>query len=262
MTCRNLGLGLAATTAVLVGIPYAASAQPAPYLAGAKGWEDMTSGISGVWKMQGYRGSTDPPRERIARTVDGQIPPMLPWAKNLLEKRVIDAEHDKLFANMAAQCLPQGVPYMLFAAVSGPIQILETPGQITLISEEFNEIWMIPLGGKHASDPEPTFHGDSVAHWEGDTLAVDTVGLTKRTTLDQIGMPHSDALHVITRIRRIDADTLQILVNIDDPETFSTPWLRSVIYKKAPAGERVFEEICENQRNPVGADGYQSFITK
>ena len=208
----------------------------------------------------GYISSTHPPRERIAHTVEGQVPPLLPWAKALLDKRISDAEHGKVFTNTAFYCLPEGVPYMLFSAVIGPIQILETEGQVTLISEEFNEVWITHLNEKHRGEDEreaPTFHGESVGHWEGDTLVIDTTNISTRTTLDQVGMPHSDALHVITKARRVDANTLEFMVTIDDPKTFEHPWTRRVVYKKAPAGERIEDYACDNVRNSATKDGYQ-----
>src|SRR4051794_17092871 len=119
---------------VLLAAP-AAFAQQAEYLKNAIPWQKSTTGISGVWSMQGYiSSSTNPPRKRVARTVDGQLPQLLPWAAELLEKRLVDAEHDKAFPNTASLCLPQGVPYMVHAAVDGPLQILETPGQVTILS--------------------------------------------------------------------------------------------------------------------------------
>jgi hypothetical protein len=215
--------------------------------------------------MQGYiSSSTNPPRRRVARTIDGQIPPMLPWAAELLEKRLVDAEHDKAFANTASLCLPQGVPYMIHAAVGGPLQILETPGQVTIISDAYNEMWFIYLNKQHPprDDLEPTYHGDSVGHWEGDTLVVDTVGVNTKTTLDQVGMPHSEDMRVITRIRRTDPKTLEFVVTVDDPKTFAKPWSRRQIYKKSADNARIMEVVCENQRNGVDSNGYQSLDFK
>jgi hypothetical protein len=240
--------------------PAAGAAQSAAYLKNAVPWQKSTTGISGLWRIRGYLSSTTtPPRARAAHTVDGQLPPLLPEAAALLEKRLVDAEHLKAFANTASLCLPQGIPYMLHAAVDGPVQILETPGQVTLISTAYNEMWFIYLNQKHPAkdDLEPTYHGDSVGHWQGDTLVVDTIGLTTKTTLDQVGMPHSEDLHVITRIRRTDGETLEMLVTVDDPRTFSKPWSRLQIYKKSPDDARVEESVCENQRNGVDANGYQ-----
>jgi hypothetical protein len=236
-------------------------AQAVDYLKGAKVWHQYTKAISGLWDMQGYiSSSTNPPRARVARTVEGQIPPLLPWAAELLEKRLVDAENNKAFANTASRCLPQGVPYMLNAAVGGPVQILETPGQVTIISDAYNEMWFIYLNQKHPprDEIEPSYHGDSVGRWEGDTLVVDTIGFNTITTLDQVGMPHSEDMHVITRIRRTDAKTLEFVVTVDDPKTFSKPWSRRQIYKKAADNARISEVVCENQRNAPGGDGYQS----
>ncbi len=241
-------------------------AQPAEYLKGAPTWQQSTKGISGLWDMQGYLSSSVvPARGRAVKTIDGQPPPMLPWAAELLEKRLVDAEHDKAFANTASLCLPQGVPYMISAAVGGPLQILETPGQVTFISDAYNEMWFVYLNQEHPpkDEVEPNYHGDSVGHWEGDTLVIDTIGLTTKTTLDQVGTPHSEDLHVITRVRRTDAKTLEFLITIDDPKTFSKTWSKKQIYKKAGDKARISEVVCENQRNGIDpATGHQSLEFK
>jgi hypothetical protein len=133
-------------------VPGVGATQQVEYLKNAVPWQKSSAGISGLWDMQGYvSSSTSPPRARVAKTIDGQAPPLLPWAAQLLEKRLVDAEHDKAFPNSASLCLPQGVPYMLSAAVGGPLQILETPGQVTFISDAYNEMWFIYLNQKHPS---------------------------------------------------------------------------------------------------------------
>ena len=237
----------------------AASAPPAnPPYTGVNG----PGSLAGLWYRTGYLGTANhTTRERIARDINGKIPGMLPWARDLLEKRVVDAENGKVFANNAVNCLPQGIPYMLFGAVEGPQQIFEQPDQVTLITEEGNEIWRIFLNARHApiDDIEPTYHGESVGHWEGDTLVVDTLGLNTKTTLDQVGMPHSEALHVMFRMRRASQNTLEFLITIDDPKTFTAPWTQRLIYRQAKAGERQREFVCENNRNGPDADGFQSF---
>jgi hypothetical protein len=218
--------------------------------------------ISGVW-MQSTQVliSTLPARERLARTVDGKLPPLLPAAAALVEQRMVNADKNRPFANSASLCLPQGIPYMLFGARSGPIQILETPGQVTILSEELGEHWLIYLTGAHPkpSDLEPTYHGDSLAKWLHGSLVVDTVGVSVKTTLDQVGTPHSDALHVTTEIRRVDSTTLEFLFTFDDPKTFAAPWKRSVQYKRAKSGERIEEEVCEAQHIHADAEGYQVY---
>jgi hypothetical protein len=91
--------------------------------------------------------------------------------------------------------------------------------------------------------------GDSIGYWEGDTLIVDTIGLSDRTSIDEVGMPHSESLHVIERYRRVDASTLEIRMTLDDPLTFSKPWEARVIYKAAAPNNPLIEYICENNRS-------------
>jgi hypothetical protein len=253
--------------ALLVALnPGVGNAQQAEYLQDAIPWQNSTKGISGLWDMQGYLSSSVvPARGRAVKTIDGLPPPMLPWAAQLLEQRLVDAEHDKAFPNSASLCLPQGIPYMLSAAVGGPLQILETPGQVTFISDAYNEMWFIYLNQEHPpkDDIEPTYHGDSVGHWEGDTLVVDSIGFNTATTLDQVGTPHSEDMHVITRIRRLDPQMLEFVITIDDPKTFTKPWSKRQLYKKAGDKARISEVVCENQRNGIDPEtGYQSLEFK
>jgi hypothetical protein len=102
-----------------------------------------------------------------------------------------------------------------------------------------------------------------VGHWEGDTLVVDSIGFNTKTTLDQVGTPHSEDMHVITRIRRTGPENLEFFITIDDPGTFSEPWSKKQIYKKAGDKARITEVVCENQRNGIDPDtGYQSLEYK
>ena len=256
-------LGIAAPIAAALCLaPATGLAQQAPYLKGAKPWYENTTGISGLWLQTQYMSSGDfSARERTIRMTDGKPPPMLPHTAEVLEQRLKDNEAGKPYANTASVCLPQGVPYMLHAAVGGPLQILETPGQVTFINDAYNEMWFVYLDAKHPpkEDVEPNYHGDSVGHWEGDTLVIDTIGLTTRTTLDQVGTPHSEDMHVITRVRRASPETLEFRVTIDDPKAFSRTWEeKTLIYKRAGKDARISEVVCENNRNVVLPDGHQS----
>jgi hypothetical protein len=266
------------TVALLVGIAglYAApplfaadtSGQPPAQRAGDPSTGRLTgaaAAISGVWFQDNQQfGSLQPPRVRIARTVEGKIPELTPWAAGILEKRIKDAENGHYFANTASLCLPQGIPYMFFGAITGPIQILVNPEQeqVTVLSEELNERWLIYMNQTHPplEDIDPSYHGDSVGHWDGDTLVADTVGLNERTTLDQVGMPHSELLRVITRIHRISDEILEIHFTFEDPKAFVKPWSRAVQYRKAQPGERVNEEICEHEATRMTKEGYQQLL--
>lgn len=231
----------------------AAAAKPAPRMAR----------LAGIWDMQGYKSSRSfTARQRVATDVKGAPPPLQPWAAEILEKRLREADDEgRIYANNAAKCLPQGLPYMIFAAVDGPIQIIEEPDQVTILSTEMSEHWLIFLNAKHPADFAPNYHGHSVGHWEGDTLVVDTIGLAgDKTTIDQVGTPHSDDLHLVTRMRRSGLDDLSIRMTITDPKAFTRPFERQVTYRRAPPGIKIEEYVCESLRNAPDASGFQSFV--
>lgn len=215
--------------------------------------------LSGVWANAEYKftgGFTA--RQRAIRTADGQVPPLLPAATAELEKRLTEADKGNVFANTLSQCLPGGMPQMLLGAAY-PVQIIEAPGQITMLFEEQNHFRTIRLDGTHPKDPDPSYMGDSIGHWEGDTLVVDTIGLNDHTTLDMVGTPHSEALHLTERYRRVSASLMEARFTIDDPQTFSHPWEAKITYRPAEPGTHINEYICENNRNTTDAHGFQSF---
>lgn len=206
--------------------------------------------LNGMWTTYGYKGSARfGPRERVVRTIDGKLPPMQPWAAQLLEERIkMTTEKGEPFRTTLMQCLPGGVPEMVFGSPY-PTQIIESPGQVTILYEMFNHYRVIYLNQTLPTDPDPTFMGHSVGRWQGDTLVVDTIGLTDRTTLDEVGIPHSAELRVVERYRRVDKDTLEIGITIDDPKTFTQPWDTRVINKAAAPDVKFIEYICENDSN-------------
>jgi hypothetical protein len=232
--------------------------------AAAAGTQSVPKGpgsVSGVWLITNYKGSggRGGARPRVPVTVEGKPAPLLPAAAALLDKRIADADRGYPFANTLTSCLPGGMPLMIIDGAPYPIQILETAGQITMLFEEQNHFRVIHMNARHAQDPDPSYMGDSVGHWEGDTLVVDTVALTDRTTIDQVGMPHSDELHLVEHYRRMDRDTLEVVVTVTDPKTFSGPWQTRAVYKRTPPGTGVSEYICENNRNTPDAQGHMGF---
>ena len=218
--------------------------------------------ITGIWLVNGYKSSRVGARSRVLLTADGKPAPLRPEAAALLEKRLADADRGYPFPITLASCLPGGMPMMMVAGAPYPIQILETAGQVTLLFEEQNHFRVIHLDGRHPEDPDPSFMGHSIGHWEGNTLVVDTVGLTDRTTIDQVGMPHSDQLHVVERYRRVDDSTLEVLVTLTDAKTFTAPWQTRAVFKSVPPGTGIAEYVCENNRNAPDAQGHMSFRSR
>ena len=93
-----------------------------------------------------------------------------------------------------------------------------------------------------------------MGHWEGDTLVVDTIGIDTQTTLGNVGLPHSEALHVVERLRRVGKDNLEVNIALDDPKAFSGVWNMKNTLKSVP-GTELQEYFCENDRNPPDATG-------
>ncbi len=111
-------------------------------------------------------------------------------------------------------------------AITGlfPQQIIQTPQQIVILYEYMNVFRVIPLTANHHADLVPTYLGDSVGHWEGDTLVVDVIGFNDKTWLTGTGTFHSDALHITERYTRVDKDQINYDVTIEDPNVLTRPW--------------------------------------
>jgi hypothetical protein len=103
-------------------------------------------------------------------------------------------------------------------------------------------------GRKHAEEPVPTWMGDSIGRWEGNTLVVDTVGFNDQTWLDYSGHPHSDALHVVERFQRVDHNTLKIDLAIEDPKAYTKPWGGRMLFELKPDWT-IGEAVCEDNGN-------------
>ena len=147
-----------------------------------------------------------------------------------------------------------GAPY--------PLQIVQTADHITLLHESHHVIRHIYMNDVHPNDDDltPSFMGDSIGHWEKHVLVVDTtgfqvrtmerVGFDLRTSLDDSGLPHSEKLHTIERLRRIgDGNLLEDLITIDDPGEFNKNWTVRMVYRRQP-GMRLLDYVCgETHRN-------------
>lgn len=106
-------------------------------------------------------------------------------------------------------------------------QIVATPKMIVMLTETYHGYRLVPTDGRaHRDDQPPAYRGESVGHWEGDTFVVDTTNFTDNTWISAEGRvsPHSDALHVVERYRRVDANTLEIEATLEDPKMLTAPW--------------------------------------
>jgi hypothetical protein len=145
---------------------------------------------------------------------------MLPWAEAVYKERAAGLHaHEEPDAN----CLPQGVPKIDAAPV--PWKIIQLPGQFVILYEAFTQFRQIFMDGrKLPEDPNPTWLGYSVGHWDGDALVVESSGFNGKAWIDQSGHPGTEQLRVTEKFRRKDFGHLEIEITINDPGAYTKPW--------------------------------------
>ncbi len=176
------------------------------------------------------------------KTDKGALPPLRPEAAAIYKKRVADRAAGKKVDDPLDECMPHGVPRLMYAPY--PMLILHTAKQVNLIQEANHSYRMIYINSVHPEDGDPKWFGSAVGHWEGATLVVETTQFNDKTWLDKAGLPHSDQLKVTERISMgAGGKTLVDRITIDDPKTFTAPWSTTVRYNKLP-GMRLTETAC------------------
>jgi hypothetical protein len=141
-----------------------------------------------------------------------------------------------------ARCLMSGVPRI--SARPLPFEIIQLPGRVVILYEVHHAFRIIPTDGRpHPDDLEPSYLGDSVGRWEGDTLVVDVIGFNDKTWLAGVGTVHSEKLRVTERYTRDTRDTIFYDVTMEDPEVLTRPWQTQEVFRLRP-GERIREYEC------------------
>lgn len=171
--------------------------------------------------------------------------PIQPWADALTKERMTGVHAGE---ESNANCLPQGVPRI--DATPNPFKIVQEPDLVVILYEAFGQFRQVYLDGRALpKDPNPTWLGYSMGHWDGDTLVVETTGFNGKTWLDQAGHPTTDALHVTERFRRRDFGHLDIQVTIDDPKAYTKPWTVTEPMQFLPDTDLI-EFVCnENEKD-------------
>jgi hypothetical protein len=206
-------------------------------------WEEANGGV-------GVGGSGRDPSAALAlssndRPAGREGAPYQPWAA----QKVLEAFNRRGIDDPTALCLPAGLPRTVMLGLF-PQQIVQTPKQIVMLYEYMNVFRVIPLNAKHPDDLIPSYMGNSVGHWEGDTLVVDVTGFNDKTWLAGTGTFHSDALHITERYTRVDKDQINYEVTMEDPNVLTKPWtLHSTLMLRE--GTRLEEYVCvENNLDP------------
>jgi hypothetical protein len=219
--------------------------QPVPPGGPAPRSADGHPDLSGVWFGGTAGGFTYNPALR--RQFDAKAEPKPEFLPSAAAKIKSMTQTDFELGRASVNCLPRGVPGM-FLINPYPFQIVQTPGLFVQLDELNNNFRVIHTDGRaHNPDPDPSFDGDEVAHWEGDTLVIDTISIDERTWNNFTGWFHSDQEHVIERVSRPSMNYLNVVVTIEDPKVLAKPWT-SVPHVWTLGHEDLLEYYCTNNQ--------------
>jgi hypothetical protein len=189
------------------------------------------------------------------RVADLSNPVLQPWAREQMRKANDDVMAGKVPFRPRERCYPGGVPGFVVYTLVEPFYFLQTKNDVTIINAGGPEVRHVYLNVPHSERPEQSWYGESVGHYEnGDTLVVDTVGISTKSFVDNYRTPHTDKLHVIERFRLTDGGKgLEDFITVEDPGTFNTAW--SAIQRwKSVESTPLEEQICAE--NNVDFFGY------
>ena len=168
--------------------------------------------------------------------------------KRISDNENIGMSHD----DASARCWPSGVPQIL--NLRDGLQILQTKTQLTFLYSRNQQVRQVYMNVPHSKTVTPSWYGESIGTYEGNTLVVDTIGVSDKSEADRFGSPHSDTMHVVERYTpTADGKTVKVLAMVDDPEFFTMRWYASADYQRGRPGPS--EEIICAENNRVISGG-------
>ena len=194
----------------------------------------------------------------VVEPPSGRVP-IMPWAEERRTYKLAHIQDDWVNHTPWERCITRGVPGGLFPAGYGSgYQILQSPGYIAIVYEMIHEARIIPLDGRpHLGSSVRLWNGDSRGHWEGNTLVVDITGYNDKGTVATNvatqrvrAIPQSEALHVVERFTRVDENTINYDVVVDDPKVFTSRWKVAMPLHREP-DYQLFEYACHEGNHAV-----------
>jgi hypothetical protein len=185
-------------------------------------------------------GTSAQPTYRIA---DLSNPNLKPWVKERMKKDNDEVLAGKVAFTARSSCRPAGVPGFMAYGGPNPIFFVQTPKEVWMIYSGNQEVRRIYLDVPHSENPKPSWYGESVGHYESDTLVIDTIGMNNKTVLDPYRTPHTEKLHVVERWKMMEGGTaMEASFTVDDPDTFYEPWSGMRRYRRVK--QEMLEEVC------------------
>lgn len=182
---------------------------------------------------------------------DYNNPILQPWAREIVRANAEKELNLEYVPTAHGSCQPSGVPEVL--NLREPVQLLQESNKVTIIYQRDHQIREVYLDRQHSVHPAPSWYGESIGHYEGDTLVIDTIGQAVKplSIVDGFGTPHTGDLHVVERYRIVQdarGKGLEVVFRVDDPGAFTMPWSGMVVYR--PARSKWEEIVCaENNRS-------------
>jgi hypothetical protein len=181
------------------------------------------------------------------RIADLSNPILQPWAREQMKKA-----NDEVLAGgvpfiARERCWPAGVPTFDIMRRVAPVWVVQAPKEVLLIWPSDQQVRHVYLNVPHSRSVKPSWYGESVGHYEGDELIVDTIGLNDKSFVDNYRTPHSTQLHVVERFKLIEGGkTLQVLIEVEDPGAFNMKWQAVQRFKRWLVGPMVPSACAEN----------------
>jgi hypothetical protein len=190
------------------------------------------------------------------RVPDLNNPNIKPWVAEELKKQRDIVLSGAIGATPRWSCMPGGVPgFSLF--VVEPVYVVQGPDRVLLIYQGNQEVRHVYLNVPHSANVTPSWYGESIGHYEGDTLVVDTIGLSPKAVIDNYHTPHTDALHVVERYRVVDdGKALEVNLTVEDPGAFNAPWKAVQRYSRTMQGPLPEVKCSENNDDLFNLKGF------
>jgi hypothetical protein len=189
-------------------------------------------------------------RQPTYRIADLTNPNLKQWVKDVMKKDNDEVLAGKIAFTPSSSCMPAGVPgFLALAGNNNPYWFLQTPKEVLIMRAADSQVRRVYLDQPHSPNPKPTWYGESVGHYEGDMLVIDTIGLNAKTFVDAYRTPHTEKLHVVERWRMADdRQSMEVTFTVEDPDTYNEPWSGTRRFRRV--AQQFAEDICaENNQH-------------
>lgn len=177
------------------------------------------------------------------RIADLTHPNLKPWVKERMKKDNDEVLAGKIGFTARSSCMPAGVPGFMGYGGATPVYFVQTPKQVWMIFSGDQQVRRIHMNVPHSAKPKPSWYGETVGHYEGDTFVIDTIGQNDKTFVDNYRTPHTEKLHVVERWRMIDdGKRMEVRFTVTDPDTYYEPWTGLRHYRRVQ--QKYQEEVC------------------